>query len=267
MLSARTLLLAHACLAARAAPLPPGRLIAAYATACNASVVERAREGVNVLYWFAISLAYNETTKRPFISYGAPDLECIANVSATLKREQLPTAHMLTIGGWDAPHPDTRATAADAYAEFRDWNARVASRPGFETGFDGIDWDLEGNDDAKSPFNTFTVDVLIYVGEFSSLAKADGMVVSMVPPESYLDPNTAPFFSTSLLLGYPSDDVHNFTCVNSTLPLVRAPGPHPSAPCPTEQLPRPQLLRVSPCKMALRLRRRARTAIRDLQPP
>jgi hypothetical protein len=196
--------------ASRVSALPPGKLLAGYATECNETVsLERAREGVNVFYWFSISLAYNESTKSPTVSYGAPDLDCIARVSAALRAENLPTAHLLTVGGWDAPHPDTRASPTAAYAEWTRWNSEVLAKHAFS--FDGIDWDLEGNDNATSPFNTFTIDVLNYVGVFSTLAKADGYIVSMVPPESYLDPWTAPGFDRSLLHAYPDNWQPEFT--------------------------------------------------------
>ena len=41
------------------------------------------------------------------------------------------------------------------------------------------------------------------VGSLSQLAKADGYLVSLVPPESYLDPMTGPAYDRSLLWAYP----------------------------------------------------------------
>ncbi len=92
-----------------------------------------------------------------------------------LRQLQAPTTHLLSIGGWDAPHPDTLvdgrvrpplllpwSAAGAAYGMsghpaglqtwwrvFQRWNEAVAAQPalGFH-GFDGIDWDLEGNDNA-----------------------------------------------------------------------------------------------------------------------
>jgi len=55
-------------------------------------------------------------------------------------------------------------------------------------GFDGLDWDIEGHDDKASPYNHFTVECLNVMGEMSVLAKQDGYLVTMAPPESYLDP-------------------------------------------------------------------------------
>ena len=56
-----------------------------------------------------------------------------------------------------------------------------AAHTGFY-GFDGIDWDIEGNDDFSSPYNHVTVEFLDLMGRFSQLAKEMGnYIVSMVP--------------------------------------------------------------------------------------
>jgi hypothetical protein len=201
----RALALAACCAAASGgrANLPAGPLIAAYATRCTAGTLRAARDGVNVLYWFAASLTYNASDGTCGVSYGGPPLDCVASVALALRAEGLPTAHLLTFGGWDAPHPDARAAPAAAYAAWAAWNRDVVARPGLEAGFDGIDWDLEGNDNATAPENVFPVAVLDLVGAFSALAHADGLAVSMVPPESYLDVRTAPAFSRALTFTYP----------------------------------------------------------------
>ena len=155
--------------------------------------MQAAVRGVNVIYWFAINLGPNPP---------GLDLDCIANVSATLRRLTLPTTHMVTVGGWDAPHPSLYRDASVMYAEWKQWNVNVVARPGFETGFDGVDWDLEGNDDVASEWNNMTAHTLDLVGGFSQLAKADGYLVTLVPCESYLDPTTS-LFDASLLWPYP----------------------------------------------------------------
>ena len=181
--------------------LPTGPLIAGYANACDDGVLHAARRGVNVIYWFASSLLYNSTTKMPYVSYGGPDLDCIANISLILRSEGLKTSHLISVGGWDAPHPDTTASSLTIYDAWKTWQTDVVTRPGLEEGFNGIDWDLEGNDDVTSPYNTFTLDVLNLVGEFSAFAKKDGYIISMVPPESYFDVSESRF-NRSLLLTY-----------------------------------------------------------------
>ena len=105
----------------------------------------------------------------------------------------LPTIHLISIGGWNAPHPDTSNPPDVTYENWVKWNNDT---------FDGIDWDIEGNDDTNSPFNMFTQPCLDLMGQISQLAKKDGYLVSMVPAESYLDP-TASVFDFYLNHSYP----------------------------------------------------------------
>ena len=123
---------------------------------------------------------------------GGPNLTCVAEVSARLSAAGLPTTHMISVGGWDAPHPDTSFSADEWWEAWRAWNDN-ATAPGF-SGFDGIDWvgsapmprqanappirasllwrqDLEGNDAPTSPWNTFSVECLKLVSDFSKRAK------------------------------------------------------------------------------------------------
>ena len=60
-------------------------------------------------------------------------------------------------------------------------------------GFEGFDWDIEGNDDGAHHGNLFQVNVLDLMGEMSTLAKRDGYLVAMAPAQSYLDPGTSEF--------------------------------------------------------------------------
>lgn len=188
--------------ASAVAPLPSGALIAGYAPKCDANVTRAVESGVNVLYWFASNLLFNDTTGEAYVDYGGPALDCIAQVAADFRARNLSCTHMVSVGGWDAPHVETETSAAALFAAWHVWNKNVVARPGLEAGFDGIDWDLEGNDLPSSPFNFFTAAVLDSVGRFSVLAKEAGYVVSMVPPESYLDPTTSAF-DQSLLHAYP----------------------------------------------------------------
>lgn len=195
--------------------LPDGPLIVTYAPGCDGRVVQRAKEGVNVIIWFASNLiaaptsdAQGEEGKaggfKPEIQMSL-NTTCIMDVQAQLRAQQHkdpafgPTTHLLSIGGWNAPHPDTRFSG-DQYWEA--WKAKFAlSKFVQETGgvhqdeetpawpylFDGIDWDLEGNDTPASPYNEFTPAVFQVVADMSAAAKKDGFLVSIVPPESYFD--------------------------------------------------------------------------------
>lgn len=77
-------------------------------------------------------------------------------------------------------------------------------------GFDGIDWDIEGKDDQTDPSNHFTLALLDLMGHLSQSAKQAGLLVSIVPPESYLDPTTS-LFDLSLLHPYPEWEAMKIT--------------------------------------------------------
>ncbi|CEM26497.1 unnamed protein product [Vitrella brassicaformis CCMP3155] len=167
---------------AAAAALPSSRLLIGYASwaQCDDKVIQAVEEGVNVVIWFSIDLAVNETTGRPEV-FVRPDLDCIAEKAAILKEKGLETTHLISIGGWNSPHPDTSNTAKDVYLEFDRWNREDVARGGFG-GFDGIDWDVEGNDDLSSPFNELTAACIKLMGEMSQLAKRDGYITIRVSP-------------------------------------------------------------------------------------
>ena len=171
--------------------LPSGPLIVGYANwgECDSKIGQAAAAGVNVLIWFAVSLIASPSGK-PIIS-GGPNLTCVAKTAASLRAAGLPTTHLISIGGWDAPHPNTTFTGSVWWDAWQNWNA-AAKAPGFD-GFDGFDWDLEGNDDQASPWNTFSVAGLHLVSDMSKLAKSHGFLVSMAPPQSYLDVETSAF--------------------------------------------------------------------------
>ena len=173
----------------------PRTVIGGYSSwgTCETRFVQEAIDGVNLIWWFQINLppSLSETL-----------LDCIANVSQTLRNLALPTSHIVTVGGWDAPHPINYSSATEMYQEWKQWNEKIVARPGFESGFDGVDFDLEGFDDPNNAFNTMAVKTLDLVGGFSQLAKADNYLVTLVPCESYLDPTTS-LFDRSLLWSYP----------------------------------------------------------------
>jgi len=152
--------------------LPDGNLIVGYAPTCNETqIVQSAEDGVNVIIWFSVNLAANSTIENSL------DFECIARVAHTLRQKDLPTAHLISVGGWDAPHPDTSLSGDEWFQVWQKWNldnaASVPADLGWG-GFDGIDWDLEGNDKISSEWNHFTVDCIDLVGTMSQAAKVAG---------------------------------------------------------------------------------------------
>eukprot|EP00912_Choanoflagellata_sp_UC4_P001947 UC4_evm2s1249 len=104
--------------------------------------------------------------------------------------------------GWNAPHPDTSFTGRQWFMAWDEWNKKEISNEALNfDGYDGIDWDLEGNDAPSSPWNIFTPECVELVGTMSQEAKKAGYLVSLVPPQSYADPTTSGF-DRSLLHSY-----------------------------------------------------------------
>lgn len=117
--------------------------------------------------------------------------------------------HILSIGGWGWPHvgalcgaddkngdfkpsADFIASAAQSYVDsFLALNAARTAQindPEWFSGYDGIDWDLEAIDDnTQAAQMQITECELMLVHEVSWRLKAKGFVVTMTPPESYLD--------------------------------------------------------------------------------
>ena len=168
----------------------PERLLVGYANwnQSDESLVRAVRHGVNVLIWFSINLSLSSADEEqgeqgePCVTSG-PDMDRVALRIAELRslgREDV--LHLISIGGWNSPHPETTHSAERVFSAWDEWNTRVAARPtlGFE-GFDGLDWDVEGNDDEHSPFNAFSVKTLDLMGRVSQLAKQSGYVVAMAP--------------------------------------------------------------------------------------
>eukprot|EP01036_Dinobryon_divergens_P031669 gene31669-41112_t len=180
----------------------PERLIVGYANwnECDDNIVQAAVNGVNVIIWFSINLLTSPTGK-PMITNG-PDMDCVADKVKRIRELGLETVHLISIGGWNSPHPDTTNGPEVVYEHWNWWNRNFAARPekGFY-GFDGFDWDIEGNDDFQSKYNIFTPECLDLMGKMSQLAKQDGYIVAMAPAESYLDP-TMNGFDRSLLHEY-----------------------------------------------------------------
>ena len=135
-----SLALAFVALNAAQKSLPAGPIIAAWQNwgACNETQTLQAVErGVNVVFWFSTNLVNDDG--QPKIKGPIPDLDCVAKVRHKILAKNLPTAHLITVGGWDAPHPDTSFTGAEWFQAWHEWNQALPMP------FDGFDWDLEGN--------------------------------------------------------------------------------------------------------------------------
>eukprot|EP00980_Cylindrotheca_fusiformis_P030938 scaffold25659_cov132-Cylindrotheca_fusiformis.AAC.2 len=162
----------------------PQKLLIGYATECSEKVVNAVREGVNVVVWSFMEIQ-NRNNEEVVIIENSLDFQCIKELIATLDNDGFSdTVHLVSFGGWNGPHLDTSLTAERWY---RIWKDHVGDI------FHGIDWDLEGHDDLASPTNVFSVECLDQIGFISSLAKEDGYIIGMAPPQSYLDLQSSRF--------------------------------------------------------------------------
>ena len=130
------LALVHSC---ETVTLPEGNIIAAWQNwgACNETQTLQAVErGVNVIFWFSLNLVKDDN--QPKVSGAIPDPECVAKVRQKILEKELPTRHLISIGGWDAPHPDISFSGAEWFQAWHSWNQALPMP------FDGFDWDLEG---------------------------------------------------------------------------------------------------------------------------
>ena len=85
--------------------------------------------------------------------------------------------HLISVGGWDASHPNTTHTPEEYFGAFNLFNKDGV--------FDGLDWDLEGNDKIDSTNNFFSFKCLELMAELSLLLHNSGKIVSMAPPGNY----------------------------------------------------------------------------------
>mmetsp|Transcript_3920 Transcript_3920/g.7956 ORF Transcript_3920/g.7956 Transcript_3920/m.7956 type:complete len:144 (+) Transcript_3920:1-432(+) len=90
------------------------------------------------------------------------------------------TFHLVSFGGWDGKHLPAGATPEELYAEFQSYNTQNHTLDDSFVLFDGIDWDLEGNDNLHHPNNEFTLECLNQMGVLSQLMKNNGYIVTTV---------------------------------------------------------------------------------------
>jgi hypothetical protein len=188
--------------------LPEGNLNVGYANwaQCDDKIIKAVEQGLNVVIWFSINLAKDEEGNQ-IINGALPDFDCVGRVVKELRDKNLPTTHLISVGGWNSPLPDTSFTGEQWWHYFHKWNKEVVARPelGWE-GFQGIDWDPEGSDDRG---DEFTVEIMDLIGEMSVLAKQHGYLVTMAPAQSYFDVNTSAFdLGTSHASPYWQPDFH-----------------------------------------------------------
>ena len=64
-------------------------------------------------------------------------MACVAEKIQKIRNLNLttPTTHLISIGGWNAPHPDTSHSASEMYDAWRKWNTETIVDP--DRGFYG----------------------------------------------------------------------------------------------------------------------------------
>lgn len=164
---------------------------------CDAAIPRAVEDGVNVLVWFNANLKQGPSGE-PFVE-SCTEMQCVARTANALRASGHNVVHLISIGGWNAPHPSTAFDGEVWFKTWDLWNRRGMREYGWG-GFDGFDWDVEGNDDPTSPYNTISLKTLDIMGTMSLAAKRNGYIVTMAPAQSYLDVGTSEF---SLSLSQP----------------------------------------------------------------
>jgi hypothetical protein len=201
----------------------PGKVLMGYGSRCE-SVRQAVHDGVNIVTWSFLDVrAVN--CSQVLDDKGLSHSHCRAAISTSLNLTDVRSLifelrqtgfhdvlHFVSVGGWNGPHLDPKVSAREWYRIFNEEVGDI---------FDGIDWDLEGNDQMESPYNEFTLEVLNKMGEISRMAKKgklvcravehhrthtkykpwfffplsiiDGFFTSIAPPQSYLDINNGHF--------------------------------------------------------------------------
>lgn len=151
----------------------PEKVIAGYSSRCDGSVIRAVEHGVNVVIWSFFHVVprvemdvrvgvrgrqlQNKVIETPL------DLECVRREIEYLNGLYGDgVVHLASFGGWNARHLDGNYSSDEIYNAWKEFAGDI---------FDGIDWDLEGNDDLESPYNIFSIDCLDRMGEISELAK------------------------------------------------------------------------------------------------
>eukprot|EP00954_Amorphochlora_amoebiformis_P009602 746803-Amorphochlora_amoeboformis.AAC.1 len=159
----------------------PKKLIVGYANwcQCDRKIVDAVQDGVNVVIWYT-SRVDGDAFYRTSLEFrsGSTPISRLrmgrlrSNVARELEDKKLDVIHLMSIGGWNSPHPDPTLNGKTWFQEWHKWNKEVVANEslGFR-GFDGLDWDLEGNDDHDSPYNTMTQETLEIMAVMSVEAK------------------------------------------------------------------------------------------------
>jgi len=150
---------------AKRVPVLPRKVLIGYGSNCDA-VRTAVHSGVNIVMWSFLDVVVVNNATRISTSL---NLTAIRDLIGELKRDGYENVlHFASVGGWNSRHIDPAITAVEWYQTFKEQVGDI---------FDGIDIDLEGNDELSSPYNYFTLDCLDKIGEISRLAKQGASLV------------------------------------------------------------------------------------------
>lgn len=162
----------------------PDKVLVAYATECNDLVIKAVHDGVNVVIWSFMEIQ-KDIEDNVIVTGNSLDFECIRKMIKSLDNEGYQeVVHLVSFGGWNGPHLEPKLSVVEWYETWKDSVGDI---------FHGIDWDLEGHDNLDSPTNVFSINCLEKMGCISEMAKKDGYIIGVAPPQSYLDVQSSRF--------------------------------------------------------------------------
>jgi len=175
----------------------PKQVLIGYTSGHNYTKVKQSivNDGVNIVIWSFIDIATTPTTPNNTDTSTNNtlgrvrtnlDLQSIASFIHQLDIDGYSNIiHLTSFGGWNGPHLDTTLSPDEWFSIWQNSNASKI--------FHGIDFDLEGNDNLTSIHNVFTIDCLDLMGSIITLMNDNGYIVSIAPPQSYLNINSTNF--------------------------------------------------------------------------
>ena len=160
----------------------PDRVLIGYGSNCDA-VRQAVYNGVNIVIWSfldvvnvsprVVNAVVEEQSRRLNPDFPFEERKFVVSTSLNLTAIRIllndlslegytDVLHFASVGGWNGAHLDTDISALEWFTVFKDTVGDI---------FDGIDWDLEGNDNLESPYNFFTKNCLDLMGNISRRAK------------------------------------------------------------------------------------------------
>lgn len=155
-------------------------------------IIDAVKNGSNVIIWFSINLL--SINNKPFIQDTRFDFNKVKFIKKKINElyPENKVIHLMSIGGWNSPHISTDFDSITWFNELHKWNISVLNNLDMqndynELGFDGFDFDLEGNDDLQSEYNHFTIKQLDLIGTLAQELKKNSYLIGIAPSQSYIN--------------------------------------------------------------------------------